>query len=497
MNPILLVHGYSAESKSSSSANAVTQIYGSFPAALRKKYAKRSVSELNVSRYISLEDGVTLDDLATAMENALRNEFQHLLDQKFDVIIHSTGALVVRNWLRRFSPKPSPIDHLIYLAGANFGSGWAHVGKGQLAKWGRFVFQRGTERGVQVLHALELGSDEMLDLHRYFLADDNNLLRRYRVREFCITGSQVMRSWLPIPVRYAHEDGSDGVVRVASCNVNMNYVHVRPKRRAYEISWEEIGNYCKLMAKASNDRVQEPNEYYRVAEQSLVEDKDRERVPFAIPFECAHTGDSMGVVTGKSVRKEVMNLLDISLNVTTVGEYRRVADKFERHTLDNYAVAAKKLKAGFIKGLFNEPRQQYDPHAQVIFRLRDQFGNPVEHFDVFFDSYNETDFSINQLFEHSHTNNKTDGIITFYLRVGSFDDDSSAWKDQLQKISGVHLEIVPTEPQTEDIQYLPLCLTISGRRLRRIIQPHRTSIIDVTLLRLPSPEVFRILTAKV
>ena len=49
---------------------------------------------------------------------------------------NSTGALVVRNWLRRHSPRPSPIERLIYLAGANFGSGWAHVGRSPVGQVG-------------------------------------------------------------------------------------------------------------------------------------------------------------------------------------------------------------------------------------------------------------------------------------------------------------------------------------------------------------------------
>ena len=156
MDPIVLIHGYSAESKQTTSA-AIQKIYGTLPQALRDAYGNNGVIEIDLSRYVTLEDGLTIDDIARAFDRVLKAEFASLLLGKFHVIIHSTGALVVRNWLRLFSPKPSPIANLIYLAGANFGSGWGHIGKGQLAKWARLVFEGGAERGLQILDALELG----------------------------------------------------------------------------------------------------------------------------------------------------------------------------------------------------------------------------------------------------------------------------------------------------------------------------------------------------
>ena len=168
MDPIVLIHGYSAESKQTTSA-AIQQIYGTLPQALRDAYGSDGVIEIDLSRYITLEDGLTIDDISRAFDRVLKAEFASLLLGKFHVIIHSTGALVVRNWLRLFSPKPSPIANLIYLAGANFGSGWGHIGKGQLAKWARLVFEGGAERGMQILDALELGAERTLDLHLQFL----------------------------------------------------------------------------------------------------------------------------------------------------------------------------------------------------------------------------------------------------------------------------------------------------------------------------------------
>ena len=136
MEPIQLIHGYSSEGKN----NSAQEIYGSLPNELRKRHDDKSIFELNLSRWISLNDGINLDDVSYAMERGLKAEYSHLLDSGFNIIIHSTGALVVRNWIKNHSPKPSPVNKIVHLAGANFGSGLAHIGKGQLSRWGRMIF---------------------------------------------------------------------------------------------------------------------------------------------------------------------------------------------------------------------------------------------------------------------------------------------------------------------------------------------------------------------
>ena len=106
MLPILLIHGYSSDGKDLSAK----KIYGQLPALLRQEFGDDVVVEIDLSRWISLSDGITLDDVSFAMHRALNsNRFKALLDGGFHVVIHSTGALVVRNWIRLFSAKPSPV----------------------------------------------------------------------------------------------------------------------------------------------------------------------------------------------------------------------------------------------------------------------------------------------------------------------------------------------------------------------------------------------------
>ncbi len=208
MKSVVLIHGYSAESPTPDH-RSIVDIYGNLPQDLHDRF---QIVEIDLSRYISLNDSVTVQDIALALDRVLNQQHPDLLKAGFHVIIHSTGALVIRTWIELFSPKPSPVNNLIYLAGANFGSGWASIGQGQIARWGRFVFERGAQRGVKVLQALELGSSPTLDTHLYFTGSGNRMFENYKVQEFVIIGTQADPAWFTFPVRYSHEDGSDGTV---------------------------------------------------------------------------------------------------------------------------------------------------------------------------------------------------------------------------------------------------------------------------------------------
>jgi len=487
MEPIVLIHGYSAESKKTDPPS-ITAIYGTLPQALRDEYGRPAVVEIDLSRYITLEDGLTIDDISRALDRALRDDFPHLLRGAFHVIIHSTGALVIRNWIRRFSPKPSPIRKLIYLAGANFGSGWAHIGKGQLAQWARFVFQGGAERGVQVLDALELGSDWTLDLHLHFLQPGHTMTGDYQVQEHAIIGTQADVSWFPIPIRYAKEDGSDGVVRVSACNVNFNYVRFGPTAGALELSWKQAAQELGRHRERQKDRTA----YYEIKRTSQPGVAGRPVVPWAIPYQCAHSGDQMGIVTGSKPRAQVMRLLRLALE-TPAADWSSLVAAYQKETNDTYDRALTGQAPAWWKKWIDEPRAQYDPHAQVIFRIRDQDGRPVPHYDIFFDSVQskrDPSRSINTLFEDKHVNERSPHIILFYLRTDEFVAARKRWVPRVPEVNGCYLEVSAVEPETGEILYLPMRFEFSAGQLNNWLQGHRTTVIDVELLRLPSPAVY-------
>jgi len=361
MKPIVLIHGYSSESPTPEPAS-IENIYGDLPRRLRESY---EVVEVDLSRYVSLNDSVSIADIARALNRALLEQHRPLLDEGFHVVIHSTGALVIRTWIRLFSAKPSPVRNLVYLAGANLGSGWASIGQGQVARWGRFVFERGAQRGVKVLGSLELGSSPTIDLHLFFNREGSRMLEDYQVQEFIIIGTQADAEWFTFPIRYAHEDGSDGVVRVAAGNLNFNHLVITPNESAALLAWPAIQTAVQAAA-AKGDFQQ----YYSVTEQSYA-GKDRTMVPCGIPYRCAHSGEKMGVVYGTIPRPQVERMLKLALETAerSPTAYRRVVTAYDRETAATYEDAKTLQKPGVFNFL-DDARNQYDPHAQVIFRDR-------------------------------------------------------------------------------------------------------------------------------
>ncbi len=492
MKPIVLIHGYSAESPTPE-PTSIGNIYGDLPRRLRESY---DVVEVDLSRYISLNDSVSIADIARAFNRALVEQHPGLLESGFHVVIHSTGALVIRTWIRLFSSKPSPVGNLVYLAGANLGSGWASIGQGQVARWGRFVFERGAQRGVKVLQALELGSSPTIDLHLFFTQPGSRMLEDYKVQEFIVIGTQADPGWFTFPVRFAHEDGSDGVVRVPAANLNFNHIVITPNESAASLSWEKI----KAAVQSAAVQGQFP-EYYAVTAQSYA-GKDRPLVPCGIPYRCAHSGDKMGIIAGSIPREQVERMLKLALETPehTPAAYQRAATSFDRETALTYESAKTMQKPGLFNFL-DDPRNQYDPHAQVIFRLRDQDGLPIPigSSDIFFVSEQgeKGTIPIQSIIQHTSVSGVAPNVIVFYLRTQKFDRRAKGWVDQLANVSDFELEITAIEPaaptQNPLVSYLPLRIPLSGRQVKNLIHAHRTTIIDVTLLRLPSPDLYQLI----
>ena len=205
--PVVIIHGWSDSSRSFRPlAKLLTEELG------------RSVEVISLADYESRDDEVTYDDVVTAMDEAWDRRGLPRTPASVDVIVHSTGGLVIRDWLRRFSSAAAtPIKHLVMLAPANFGSPLAHKGRaffGRVVKgWdSKKIFQIGAE----ILKGLELASPYTWKLA---MAD------RFGTRDIYGAG-KILCSVLVGNSGYggiaaaANEDGSDGTVRVSCANMN-------------------------------------------------------------------------------------------------------------------------------------------------------------------------------------------------------------------------------------------------------------------------------------
>jgi len=213
-NQVVILHGWSDTSDSF--------------APLAKFLEARNFRTLDLflADYLSMDDDVSIEDAAKAMQAALAARIADgELKPPFDLIVHSTGGLVARTWLAAYcaglNPGQLPVQRLLMLAPANFGSRLADVGQTIL---GRVVkgWDHGFHTGRLMLDGLALGSPFQWELatRDLFAPDAGEAAPVYGaelVWPFVIVGSMPYQHGLR---QMVNETGSDGTVRVAAANLN-------------------------------------------------------------------------------------------------------------------------------------------------------------------------------------------------------------------------------------------------------------------------------------
>ncbi|MBV9503756.1 MAG: hypothetical protein JO323_01995, partial [Acidobacteriia bacterium] len=221
---LVLVHGYS------SSGQAF------FP--LRDALASRGVqlTDINICSYVSLNNEITVKDIAEGLERAFRNhpDLKNTPDFEFDAIVHSTGMLVMRSWLTNNGVRASAnsrvkrVKHLIGLAPATWGSPQAHKGRtwlGALVKGDKdFLGPDFLNAGDRVLENLELGSSFTWDLAHLDLLGKEPFYDKGTGTPFVsvFIGNEPYSGLAKV----ANEPGTDGTVRWAGCGLNTRKVRI-------------------------------------------------------------------------------------------------------------------------------------------------------------------------------------------------------------------------------------------------------------------------------
>jgi pimeloyl-ACP methyl ester carboxylesterase len=222
VRPLVLIHGYSAEGTA----------FDPLSAALQAKGVKST--DINICSYISLNNEITIKDIAEGLDRAFRNhDVLKDDDQEFDAIVHSTGMLVLRSWLTNYgaavgaNKRLARLKHLIGLAPATWGSPQAHKGRtwlGALVKGNRQLGPDFLNAGDRVLEGLELGSSFTWELAHADLLGPKPYYDKGAETPFVsiFIGNHGYDGLASV----ANDPGTDGTVRWAGCGLNARKITI-------------------------------------------------------------------------------------------------------------------------------------------------------------------------------------------------------------------------------------------------------------------------------
>jgi hypothetical protein len=206
---------------------------------LKKKF-DRDVHIIDLADYDSMNDKITISDLSIKMQDAWAAIGLSTAPRSVDAITHSTGGLVIRDWITRyFKAGEAPIKNLVMLAPPNFGSPLAPKGnsfigrivKGFVSSNPGDFFQVGEE----ILKNLELASPYTWDLAFKDRFDPNNVY--YGAGKILCTVLVGNTGFTGISAA-ANEEGSDGAARVSAANLKCAFVDadfsIDPKNPVYK-----------------------------------------------------------------------------------------------------------------------------------------------------------------------------------------------------------------------------------------------------------------------
>ncbi|HEY6348895.1 MAG TPA: hypothetical protein VI636_05735 [Candidatus Angelobacter sp.] len=245
--PLVLVHGYSAD------AQAFHPV--------RNALAATGIPtiEINVCNYVSLNNEITIKDIAEGFDRALANH-PLLKDeaQDFDAIVHSTGMLVVRAWLVNYgddvgtNKRLKRLKHLVGLAPATWGSPQAHKGRtwlGSLVKGNKKFGPDFLNAGDQVLRGLELGSSFTWELACWDLIGEKPFYGRGADTPYVaiFIGNRPYDGISSV----ANDPGTDGTVRWSGCALNARKISI-------DLTRSSVGGQRARISPWASDRLDIP-----------------------------------------------------------------------------------------------------------------------------------------------------------------------------------------------------------------------------------------------
>ena len=412
---VFLVHGWSVKETSTYQA-------------LHVKLAENGFAphDVHLGRYVSLEDTVEIRDVSRALHRALRRELGANWNQAFHIITHSTGALVVRDWIvRHYTGKYSAaraLKNVIFLAGPHFGSRLAHHGRSMLAQ-ARYL----GDTGKQLLTALELGSAFSWTLAEQW-ADSSNWKKK-GIRPFNLVGDRVEKDYFKSKIMpAAYEAGSDMVVRAAAANLNFSRFELTARDR-------------KLRRVGGIDGV-----------------------PFGALWGYVHSGPDHGIMNSikenSSRENQNLRLILDCLGVRNSAQHANMREILNQAT--------------------GETRERRKGFAQLDFRFRDEDGQPVDDYAFKLGAVVAGKAKPSKTVVHTHKNKVDPSHFTVFLDMKHL-EPQLVYFMEFDSRSGS--DLFSFEPD-------PLVVEAPAGKISSIISQDRTTQIDVVMSRVPHRNLF-------
>lgn len=453
---VIFVHGWSVRH---------TDTYGELPQWLESisKDGKLAIQVGNIylGHYISFDDTVTVDDIARAFDQAVRDEVAHKLGEgeRFACIAHSTGGLVVRKWMDLYFKnklKQCPLSHLIMLAPANHGSALAQLGKSRLGRIKSFF--EGVEPGQQVLDWLELGSDKSWQLNESWLDYDCTANGIY---SFVLTGQSIDRQLYDALNSYTGEAGSDGIVRVAATNMNYSLL---------QLHQEGTNGESLVVAKMSRTQP----------------------MAFGVLPGLSHSGKHLGIIrsiTMANAAKHPTALWVLKcLQVKNRENYSKIAKELEKVTQETQQIE----HIEEVHTIIYKREYITNRYSMIIFRLVDDRGNHLIDYDLYLTAgphFGEEALP-QGFFVDRQRNIRNQGKLTYYLDYDIMEAGINT--PQMQGNLGFRIKAYPEASNQALAYYRLLDFHSSLADVNKILHPNETVMVEIMLQRRVDSSVARI-----
>jgi hypothetical protein len=437
----VLVHGYSENSLAA---------YAKFPNALRATAPE--LEQLVLSAFNSLDDGVTIDDLAYALEKRMQAaEKRPGWDTSQAVFIaHSTGALVTRRWLlnRLHTGDPIP-SHLITMAGANHGSSLAQLGRTPLGYAHQYLLKHSLGVGARVLQDLDYGSTFLLRLNRDWLAkrydDPENGTtadpRMAKLFQFSMGGDFPGNDKAVELLWASSEPGTDNTVRLSGANLNYTYL----------VADQEKGTLKAVPSKPQAHLI--------------------------IPG-YSHYGDDTGVMASNTKPSDPpMQAIRQALDVTTDEQYKTILDDWSARS----------------KAWCDDPKHVDDANSTILFYLHDSGGSSISQSFIGLLDASVPGLDIGKLHDGSHKsllveamravtnsiepqspihNDTQRGSYSFYVNTKKFNELKS------------HMVTIEASSGSPYVEYGPLHYRVDHGTVEQLVFANQFTYVEVKMPRM-------------